>query len=72
MRRSVGEGAAAQVPQGPGPEAALAILHELNRTACGGRCAVGSGGTSVGCAATTPAFCRRALCSSGGAWEMVA
>lgn len=39
-----------QVPEGLGPTAALAILQELNRTACGGRCAVGSGGKAVGCA----------------------
>ena len=39
-----------QVPKGPGPSAALAILQELNRAACGGRCAVGSGGKAVGCA----------------------
>lgn len=38
----------AEVPEGPGPTAALAILQELNRTACGGRCAVGSGGKAVG------------------------
>ena len=40
----------ARVPEGPDAAASLAMLHELNRTACAGRCAVGSGGKSVGCA----------------------
>lgn len=38
-----------QVPKGEGPKAALGILDELNTASCGGRCAVGSGGKSVGC-----------------------
>lgn len=38
----------AEVPKGEGPRAALEILEELNVSSCGGRCAVGSGGKSVG------------------------
>ena len=39
----------ARIPDGADALASLAVLQELNRTACGGRCAVGSGGKSVGC-----------------------
>ena len=38
----------AEVPEGPEAQAALELLQQLNRIACGGRCAVGSGGKSVG------------------------
>ena len=39
----------ARMPDGADAAASLAVLQELNRTACGGRCVVGSGGESVGC-----------------------
>ena len=38
----------AEVPAGPEAKAALELLQQLNKIACGGRCAVGSGGKSVG------------------------
>ena len=38
----------ARMPDGADAAASLAVLQELNRTACGGRCVVGSGGESVG------------------------
>jgi Zinc carboxypeptidase len=38
----------AAIPDDPTTESTLAILQEINRTSCGGRCAVGSGGKSVG------------------------
>ena len=38
----------AAVPEGPEATAALQLLQQLNRAACGSRCAVGSGGKSVG------------------------
>jgi hypothetical protein len=38
----------ARVPQGSGAKAALALLHRLDARACSGKCAVGSGGKSVG------------------------
>ena len=40
----------AHVPEGADAAASMALLQQLNVTACGGRCAVGSGGKSVGCA----------------------
>ena len=39
---------AARIPDGRGPAATLALLRSLNGPACGGRCAVGSGGAAVG------------------------
>jgi hypothetical protein len=39
----------AEVPVGPGAQASLALLARINAANCGGRCAVGSGGKSVGC-----------------------
>ena len=47
----------AAVPEGPEAAAALQLLQQLNRAACGGRCAVGSGGKSVG--APCPALALR-------------
>ncbi|DBB11886.1 TPA: hypothetical protein ACH3X3_006032 [Trebouxia sp. C0006] len=38
----------AEIPEGPGAQASLRILQQLNTLHCGGRCAVGSGGKSVG------------------------
>ena len=38
----------AAVPAGPKAAAALQLLEQLNKAACGSRCAVGSGGKSVG------------------------
>ncbi|DBA89543.1 TPA: hypothetical protein ACH3X2_004452 [Trebouxia sp. C0005] len=38
----------AEIPEGPGAQASLHILQQLNTLHCGGRCAVGSGGKSVG------------------------
>jgi hypothetical protein len=38
----------ASVPEGAGAQATLALLQELNRRVCGGKCVVGSGGKSVG------------------------
>ncbi|KAL3151585.1 hypothetical protein ABBQ38_012581 [Trebouxia sp. C0009 RCD-2024] len=38
----------ADIPPGPGAQASLHILQQLNTLHCGGRCAVGSGGKSVG------------------------
>ena len=40
--------AAVPTGPGPGPNATLALLRDLNGRVCGGRCAVGSGGKSVG------------------------
>lgn len=44
----------ARVPEGPDAAASLALLQHLNVTSCGGRCAVGSGGKSVGCVLRAP------------------
>lgn len=38
----------AEIPQGPAGLAQLGILKHLNKLVCGDRCAVGSGGKSVG------------------------
>lgn len=35
--------------EGEGPAATLDILKQINQRTCGGKCAVGSGGKSVGC-----------------------
>ena len=37
-----------EIPRGPYANATLSILKELNKAFCGGRCAVGPGGTTVG------------------------
>ena len=36
------------IPTGAAAAATFKILQELNQLSCGGRCAVGSGGKSVG------------------------
>lgn len=38
----------AQIPEGTAALATQDVLHQLNNISCGGRCAVGSGGKSVG------------------------
>ena len=40
--------AAAAAAEGEGPAAVLTMLHQLNKRTCGGKCAVGSGGKTVG------------------------
>ena len=65
----------AHIPEGPDAAASLALLQQLNITTCGGRCAVGSGGKSVGCAGHVRGFYleRRVLLGvarSGRCWRI--
>ena len=55
----------ATIPQGAAAAATFPLLQELNRLSCGGRCAVGSGGKSVGEAALPLPSC----CTGQGAGE---
>jgi hypothetical protein len=60
----------AHIPEGTAALATQDILQQLNNISCGGRCAVGSGGKSVGArSAPGGAACRRAglrrMCQPG-------
>lgn len=57
----------AEVPATPEAASALQLLGHLNQIACGGRCAVGSGGKSVG---APPPHPEHGIHAAAACWAM--